>query len=471
MRKSILLAMIMVAFVAMPAFASVQNIKISGGVDSYWAYREDFDFGYEATTIGGDKIQNIFFTITSLQVDADLTDNVTATIALVNERAWGNDTDATRGLSNSGAQTDVEIDLAFVTLREMLYSPLTLVIGRQRLPKYGNGLIVSKGTGVGNSNLTDVVQDYRGIKAMDAIRAILDYDPLTVEIIYGKFDSNTVAGASEEDDDVDLYGIQTAYELGDDMNTLVEAYFWAKINKETTQAAANCDLKPDTVYTPGLRASTTPIEGLTVSGEIAMQSGTKVISTARDAENQKRKAMAAEFMATYQVPVAEDYNPVVSYDYIYASGDSNPADETSSGEVSRNKWTAWDPMLEGTLGGSKIFNALFSLTNVHVHSFSLQANPMEDVTSKVVFSKYWLDKETDGTAWTLNRTDTSGAEVVGAQDDETDLGYAVDLYTTYDYTEDVSIGALMSWFVPGDVFSKDNQDAASQVMVDVNVDF
>ena len=471
MRKSILLAMLMVCLMAIPAFASVQNIKISGGVDSFYAFRDNWDFGVSSDA---DIMQNLFFTLTTLQVDADLTDNVTATIAIVNERAWGMDVDST----TAGTETDIELDLAFVTLREMLYSPLTIVAGRQRLPTYGNGLVIAKGTGSGNSALSLVADDYRGVKAMDAVRAILDYDPLTIEIVYGKVDSNTNQFAAEDRDDVDLYGIQTAYELGDDLNTVVEAYFWAKIDKQVaydTQLSPAAGIKPDTVYTPGIRASTTPIEGLTVSGEIAIQRGNHVCDTISVANNQKRHAMAAEFMASYQVPVAEDYNPIVSYDYIYASGDSNPDDSPSSGEVSRNEWTAWDDMYEGISGG-KIYSALFTLTNVHIHSISIQANPMEDVTSKFTFSKYWLDKESDGTTTAGTGVfdtmpDGSATPSYVLKNDEKDLGYAVDFETTYDYTEDVSIGAVLSWFVPGDMFEDVNKNTASQILLDCNVDF
>ena len=46
MKKSILLAVVlMVALLAVPAFASVQNIKISGNIDSTWLYRNNFGLG------------------------------------------------------------------------------------------------------------------------------------------------------------------------------------------------------------------------------------------------------------------------------------------------------------------------------------------------------------------------------------------------------------------------------------------
>ena len=66
------------------------------------------------------------------RADADLTDNVSTTIALINERAWGDTTNVS---------TDIDLLLAYVTLREMLYSPLTVVVGKQAF-HYGNSFII-----------------------------------------------------------------------------------------------------------------------------------------------------------------------------------------------------------------------------------------------------------------------------------------------------------------------------------------
>ena len=71
--------MLLVAFVAMPAMASVQNVKVSGSIDSTWLIRDNFDLG---ASIIADEGQNLFITQTMLMVDADLTDNVSTTVSL-----------------------------------------------------------------------------------------------------------------------------------------------------------------------------------------------------------------------------------------------------------------------------------------------------------------------------------------------------------------------------------------------------
>lgn len=477
MKKSILLAVLALALVAAPAFASVQNVKVGGSIDSTWLYRENFDLGADVI---GDEVQNLFITQTMLTVDADLTDNVSTSICLINERAWDQkDSDA----ANNNDDSDVDIHLAFVTLREMLYSPLTVVVGRQAF-HYGNSLIVDS-SGTNNSGPTDsgielIAGDLTKQTAQDAIRLIFDYEPLSLELLFSKIDSNTNSLVNDDGDDVDLYGVNAGYEVGDSFNTQVEAYFFAKTDKSTDGTGASTNSKSDTVYVPGLRASTTPIEGLNVQAEVAWQRGNRVATTSlaatdpsRAVQNEKREAMASQFIANYQVPVLEEYKPVAQYTYTYVSGDSNPNDRGYSSQSSTNKHTAWDPMYENQ-GSGAIYNAIFNLTNLHVHGVSLQANPIEDVTTKLSWIGFWLDKKIDtnnGGTLALVQPDGVNTGNLGVNRTEEDVGYEVDFEAIYDYTEDVQFGANFGWFVPGDVFTTANNDVASQAIVHGNVNF
>ncbi|MCK5014887.1 MAG: hypothetical protein KAS66_13835 [Candidatus Omnitrophica bacterium] len=478
MRKLIILAVVlMVALVAVPAFASVQNVKVSGSVDSTYLFRDNFDFGDNTV---GDTQQSLFITQTTLQVDADLTDQVSATVALINERAWSAPTVA-------GDQTDVDLNLAYVTLREMLYSPLTVVVGRQAF-SYGNSFVIdSAGTNNAaplDSNLNSVAEDLTKQTALDAIRLIFDYNPLTLEVLYSKVNANTLAGVPDDDDDIDLYGVNATYELGDDLNTQIETYFFARLDK----LPAGNHSKSDTVYMPGLRASADVLDGLNVQGEIAWQRGNRANSAGTDNDNQKREAMAAQVISNYQVPNdvlpdgLEEYNPALQYVYTYVSGDSNPDDTATTGAAgtyTQNEWTAWDPMLENQ-GGGTIYNTLFNLSNAHIHAISLTANPIEDVTTTVTWTGLWLDKKFDsGTNRVVRLVQPDGNTTNNLQLDtgDQDLGYEIDVDTIYDYTEDVQFGASMGWYVPGDVFRGDtvsqngNDKIASQVLLSGIVNF
>ncbi len=477
MKKYLMLAALVLAVAAAPASASVQNVKVSGSIDSTWLYRDNFDLGESNTNIEDVK-QNLFITQTLLRVDADLTDNVAATVQLINERVWETDP--------GSANSDIDLNLAFVTLREMLYSPLTVIVGRQVF-SYGNSFIMDA-TGANNlapsdSGISSAAQDLTKQTALDAVRLIFDYNPLTLEFMYSKVDPGTVAQTFDNNgDDKDLFGANATYELGDAMNTEVEAYFFAQIDKSTRKLSSNSSKinKSDTIYIPGFRASTNPIEGLNIQAELAWQRGNKVVTTTESSANVQRKAFAAQFIANYQVPVAEAYNPVVNYTFTHVSGDSNPGNypssgysSTASGPASGDTYTAWDPFYEAQ-GGGTIYNALFDLTNLQIHSVSLQVNPLEDVTTTLRWTGLWLDKELDSAAgvntFTLRQPDGT-TNAVSANTGKTELGYEVDFETIYDYTEDVQFGASFGWFVPGDVFASANDSMASQAIVHGNVNF
>ncbi|MBU4141214.1 MAG: hypothetical protein KKA80_04900, partial [Candidatus Omnitrophica bacterium] len=131
----------LVAFVAHPAYAEVQNIKVSGDIQALGVYRNNYDLEDGKVIFGGgadidsypaEDTDSLFMSVVRLRVDADLTDNVSACVRLANLREWD---------VAEAAADDIVLDLAYVTLKEMLYSPLTLVIGRQIL-QYGDGLIL-----------------------------------------------------------------------------------------------------------------------------------------------------------------------------------------------------------------------------------------------------------------------------------------------------------------------------------------
>ena len=166
MKKMLLIAVLALALAAAPAFASVQNIKIGGDIESTYLVRDQFDLGGGAELSNTqDYDQKFFFTQTRLNVAADLTDNVSATVGLINERPWGDE-------GQDASANDIDLNLAFVTLREMLYSPLTVVVGRQNF-KYGNSFIVdSAGTNntlSSNNGLVGVATDFSKRTALDGV--------------------------------------------------------------------------------------------------------------------------------------------------------------------------------------------------------------------------------------------------------------------------------------------------------------
>jgi hypothetical protein len=498
--KKILVAAIAV-LIASPAFAGIQNVKVSGDIQSTFIDRQDFGLGslYSATnaptgqTLGtpaGLHSQDIFATQTRVRVDADLTDNVSATVRLLNERAWGTPA------SEAGGD-GVDLDLAYVTLRSFLYSPLTLSVGRQEFI-FGNGLIIGGGpNNVGVGHFNAVADDLTEIDSEDGIKAVLDYKPLTLTLFYykegqtlnslrGLYDSN----ASSDD----VFGYNVNYQLGDAYNTVLETYLFSRIEGDNyalqgpvvggNPTAAD---KGDTLFVPGLRASTNPVKGLNVQGELAWQLGNHPVldetglsgglpTYTNKQETEHREALAAQFLATYSLPVLEKYKPAVNASFTYVSGDKNGAQNYDGDAVKSAKvYSAWDQFDKNVNGGT-IYNSIFPLSNLYIYTLGASAAPLEDVTTSFTWSSLWaankfsaenpleiLQPNSDWTSSDVYLTPTST--------NKKGLGNEYDVNLGYNYTEDVSFGVSLGWFVAGNAFADSNRGVASQAIADVRVLF
>jgi hypothetical protein len=447
--KKLLLSLAAVALIAAPASASVQNVKVSGSVDSTYVDRQ----GLDINNVGTNK-QGVFLTQTSLRVDADLTDNVSATVSLLNERTWENAPGAT--------QQQLDVNLAFVTLREFLYSPLTLVVGRQDF-KFGNGFIMDSAAGEGNSNISGVANDLSKRFALDAIRATLDYNPLTLDLVYFRATQGTTGVFAGSPANIDVWGANANYALGDDMGTVFETYIWKRWDRTDSDTAGD---EEDELYVYGLRASASPLEGVSSSIEYAHQSGSS--ETTAGGLGRNKNANAFQFVTNYQLPVLEEYKPVLTYVFSKYSGDVSAAgagDQRDSG---------WDEFYNDQLEG--IGYTLFSKTNLLVHDVYLETTPMEDVTAGLRWQGFWLDKDFNNgdQAFTSANRGGAAAAVFAAGDaglnaSESYLGSEFDFDLTYDYTEDVQVGATLGYFASGDFFRADLN--AKQALVNLIVAF
>ncbi len=491
--KKLLVAAVMV-MLASPAFAAIQNVKVSGDITSTFVDRNNFDLG---DTVGtnlnngtvftgpnfqpvGLKKQNVFITQTRLRVDADLSDNVSTTVGLINERAWNAEGQiaGSGGTGPTGYDSNVQLYLASVTMRELLYSPLTVTVGRQVF-NYGNGLIMGDG-GVNNlatGNLANIAQDLTLRTAYDGVKAILDYKPLTIDMFYFKNNQNLVNGnPNSHESSSDVYGINANYQLNDPMATVVEAYTFARIDghaNASAQGSPGSTDKSDTLFVPGLRASTNPIKGLNLQAEGAMQLGNHPVLNfgTGTQKSERRSAMAAQLLASYSLPMLDKYKPTVNASYTYVSGDPNSASgSTTPGD--HEKYTAWDPFNE-IQGGGTIYNTLFPLSNMHIVSAGASASPLEDVTAAFTWSGLWAaDHYSTTNPLFIYQPDGGTQQLEPATNNKnTGLGNEYDINLTYNYTEDVTFGVSVGWYVPGNALTLANRDTASQALANVGVKF
>jgi hypothetical protein len=505
--KKILAAALSVVMASSPAFAAIQNVKVSGDITSTFVDRNTFDLGETKMTnalVGGTtpvettnfqpaglKKQNVFLTQTRLRVDADLSDNVSTTVGLINERAWNaENTNVTGGaISNASPgysnDTNVQLYLASLTLREFLYSPLTLTIGRQVF-NYGNGLVMGDG-GVNNQaagNLQYIAQDLTMRTAYDGVKAVLDYKPLTIDMFYFKNNQLVLNGSSEDQQkqSSDVFGFNGNYQLSDPWSTVFEGYVFSRFNGNEDQtgplgAASATTTKGDTLFVPGLRASTNPVKGLNFQGEVAWQVGDHpVINTIggqpwQSAEH--RRAMAAQVMASYALPVMDKYKPTVNASWTYVSGDKDG--NRNYGTVpfkSAKYYTAWDPFNENQ-GAGTIYNTLFPLSNMDIITAGGSMSPLEDVTASFTWSGLWAAVPYSSTNPLVLFQPDGGATGINPQTKgkRRGLGNEYDVNLTYNYTEDVTFGLSLGWFVPGSVFTTNNNNTAQQALADVAVKF
>jgi hypothetical protein len=441
-KRLIIVAAVMLA--SIPAFAAVQNVKVSGDIETFAVLHDEYDLSDTGESFANDAF---FATITRLRIDADLTDNVSATVRLLNERIWD---------TESASDTDVDLDNAFVTLKEVFYSPLTLIIGRQDL-RYGNALVVGDpdtnaavATGaLATTGSTDGAPYLSKRKAFDAIRVILDYDPWTIEGILAKIDENTSgtagAGVDSMARDVTLYGVDVSYDLAE-YNATLEGYWFVKDSEATTFTQT---------HVIGVLGSVSPVDGLTLSGEVAYQFGDYD-------DNSDLDAWAVDLAGNYTW--ALEYEPSAHLAYFFRSGQSPNASATADYE-------AWDPMYEDQTHGiiaDYIFTGANNGINSNTHTINLGGSlqPLEDLTVGIDWYHYILDE-----SLTSSGTTTLSGLTSYTVDTDDDFGDEIHITLTYDYSEDVQFGLTVGWFLPGDTFTSTNDDDAFAAIGSVGVTF
>jgi len=480
--KKLLVAALAVVL-ATPAFAAIQNVKVSGDITE--SYLNDYKLGLRTPVDPTNQYkQSVFLSQVRLRVDADLSDNVSTQVGLINERAWNAEGNAP---NVSGYDTNVQVYLANITLREFLYSPLTLVVGRQVF-NYGNGLILGDGGPI-NSAAGDFASIYAGLTqrtAYDGVKAILDYKPLTIDLIYFKnyqglatVQGQNVGGAKYSSD---VFGYNANYQLSDPWSTVVEQYVFARVNGNglasnigaagSVSGVGTIADKSSTLYVPGLRASTNPIKGLNVQGEVAWQLGKQVVNLGGVQEAENRNAMALQLMGSYSLPVLQKYKPTVNASFTHVSGDKNSNTNASGNNVkSAKSFSAWDEF-NSIQGAGTIYRAILPLSNENIISFGGSVSPLEDVTVGATWTSLWAVERISGqNPLYLIQPNGTTSVLAATKNHDKGLGNEADVNVTYNYTEDVTFGLSLGWFVPGSVFSNTYSSNASQAIASLGVKF
>lgn len=459
-----LLILAAVLLLSIPAFAAVENIKVSGDINEQFVWRDLAMGGKDRPAA---EEQNMFdsedylLSQVRLRFDADLTENVSATIRLLNERTWGEE-------DSYGDNSEINIDLGYIEMKEFLYQPLSIIVGRQNL-RYGNALIIgdpdTNMTVATTSNTNYRFGDLSLRKSFDAARAIFDFSPWTIDAIYSK----VTAPNTNRHDNVNLWGVNANYQWASHDGVSELYYFGAQNNRYgdlytlvSTQLLENQDV----THVFGGRMQFNPIDKMTLGAEVAYQTGDVALSSYTNSDVYRHlSAYAAEVNAEYRF--MSKYNPVIGLNYVYLSGNKS----SNNGDLSNNdSWHGWDPMFEDQSLG-EISNLLFPNSNIQGVRVNASMMPREDITMGLSYS--WLklaNKLTSYSTYTppMGWYSQDTYDINGV---ESYLGSEVDAFATYDYTEDVQLKLTGAWFIPGDFFADTNDDVAFSVRGGVNLNF
>ena len=373
-RKLIIaIAVLSVAFIG-SSFAAVENIKVSGDINTEVVAR-DLSMGARVQPVSDDGDQNdtenFIFSQVRLRFDADLTEGVSAVVRLINERIWGDEDDST-------AETEVDLDLAYLEMKEFLYQPLTVVIGRQNL-RYGNGLIIGDPdtNRVVAAKVDNELGDLSLRKSFDAVKAILDYSPYTIDLIYAKIEENIL----DTRDDVTVVGANIAYDWSS-YNGITEAYvFWTQDRGTVSQIQEDNE---DRTVAFGARTQFDPNDNLTLGLEGALQLGDSYDAT--NVVSRDREAFAVQAMAEYKF--LDEKNSKVGVSYTYLSGDNDSGDSEDN---------AWDTLFEDQ-SPAEILNILMPNSNMQYVTVSASTMPREDVTVGLLYAHARLAEDYSGGA-------------------------------------------------------------------------
>jgi hypothetical protein len=463
---------------AFPAYAAVQNVKVSGDMKVRTFIRNDYDLdkndtsGNTSVSTPGNNNEEYFMHSLGVNIATDLTDKVGVMTRIINQRDWDS--------NSSGANTfDADIDLAYVTLKEFFFAPLTVSIGRQDL-WYGRGFIV--GAKLMDFNGTINANEYTETAAFDAIKATIDLNPWVLYLAYAKVDENVISA----NDDVDLYIANLGRRFGFN-NAEMETYAISKIDNGPQlqgfpTSATSSTVRENTVHTFGIRGSMdVPGNVLTetnIAGELAHQTGNynELLGTDRS-----RDAWAVDLSAEKRFSNVT-WKPKLGLEYIRYSG------ENSYAPTDTGTWNAWDPVYRGKYDtairefqnyyyatafraanvGTAVANTGTEvdmdsgLTNEKQLLLSGTIYPFKKVTVKGVLAQFWLDED-------LRANDSTGVE--RSQKRSNDLGRELDLLLTYDYSNDVSFSLLWGTFFPGKYWMAGQNDTASDLVGSVTLTF
>ena len=441
-----------------PSFAEVQNVKVGGDITLRGFSRRNLDLHDERNSATqGLDVQNFFTSTTALNVSADLTENVSTFVRIANERDLGTST-----ATSTGTVRDVAVSQAYVTLKELFYSPLTLKVGTQPVV-WGRGFVLgsslipdtlTRGDDLHGSLTTN---EYTDFTAFNAIRATLDLShlggmslPLTADYVYIKLNEGDVSA----NDDVNLQGMNfsTQFSKGE-----ADIYY---LNKRDRSVAGGANNNQGSISTMGIRGSAQPLEGSYVYGELGWQFGHRGVDASGVLPGgDRQQAWAFDLGLDYTFAKAP-MTPKLGFEWIFYSGKDVNGAANGWDPIARGYYTSalreFQTATAGGFYGTDQVNDTSAATNQHQFAFYGSFKPIEDLTVSPRLTFFALDR---------------GALPVAGSKRRNYAGAEWDTNVVYNYTDDVQFGLLYALFAPGSVYRRPNDATAQELVSTVSVKF
>jgi hypothetical protein len=409
------------------AYAELQNVEVGGGIRIRGNWY-DFD----------DSLPEVAFVEqrTRLNFKADFTDNVSTFIEVDNYGNWGTDfrSDYFTGFDTAGGG-DVALYQAYIDVAEMWGTPLHLRVGRQEVALGSQWLL----------GVNDASSLFTGL-SHDAILLSYGTDTFTVAAWMGKI----FEGLDEiwSEGDTDHYGIYASY-IGIEDVTL-DAYWIYVMDDHGNLPNADVDL-----HTIGLRGAG-KINAFDFEAEVAYQFGEAELDGVAD------ELDASNLGANLEVGYTFDANiqPRIYLGGAYFGGDAD-ADELSFHRLFSN-WE-YSEFIENT-----------ELSNAWLLRAGASIMPTESVKLSLALTYFQVD----------DTIDTPGFLFFNGDEGDSDLGWEVGLYGSYQYSEDLAFRAGYAHFFGDDgldgeaiafngnaLFAGDEDDDYDYLFVETEIKF
>lgn len=479
---SFFLVVILAVAFSVPAFAAVENIKLSGDITTRGFYRANYALGGDSnedvTTYNGSqfagKDQQRFFTNTvRIRVNADLTDNIAGEVEFLNQRdvdppaggAQGSPLVASAAIgagstppSAANDEFDVILNLANITIKELYYPELTVKIGRQNI-QWGEGFAIGNSQ-LGNPDPSNSLSadEFSAFTSFDAIRAVIERGAWHFDLVAAKIQENRVSA----DDDENLLGINVGRTF-DAYSAEAEVYYISSRDGSVANVSAGDVFQgTEEVNAFGTRGSIRPWDRLKLSGETVFEfgeeggagggipgantiaSGSNFLAfTPNGRIEQNIRAWAFDVRAEWEWRELP-WPTTVGSEWVFYSGEENAEDNSSSN---------YRPLFRGKFHSAiREFQGFFyfpnvgttpSYTNQHQIMFDASNHPFnnEDLTLFTRWLLYWYDE-------------------VPIEGRDTFIGQEWLTKLSYDYTEDLTLTVIGALFFPGDYFSASGAAAA-----------